>query len=153
VGVVPVLRRLSKRREVSSVVAVTPEGRLCARHVLGAVDSAVLIAALRQFRRQLAGPLLLVWDRLAVHRSQAVRAFLAAHPADYTVVPLPPYAPELNPEEQCNAVVKRELANALPRSIEELRTLARRGFQRLRRRPDTIRHFFQHAGLYVNPAA
>ena len=32
-GLTPVLRRVSKRREVSSMVAVTPDGRLYARHV------------------------------------------------------------------------------------------------------------------------
>src|SRR3712207_8481374 len=37
-GATPVLRRLSKRREVSSVVAVTPAGRLYARHVRGSVS-------------------------------------------------------------------------------------------------------------------
>jgi hypothetical protein len=32
-GRTPVLKRLSKRREVASVVAVTPDGRLFARHL------------------------------------------------------------------------------------------------------------------------
>jgi hypothetical protein len=60
-----------------------------------------------------------------------VCAFLASHAADFTEVWLPPpYAPELNTEEQCNAVVKRELANALPGS-DALRALACGSFRRL----------------------
>jgi transposase len=109
--------------------------------------------ALRYFRRRLGTPLIVLWDRLNAHRSAAVQRFLAAHRGDFPVVPLPPYAPELNPEEPCNSVVKRELANALPASITDRRALARRRFRRLQHRPALIRRFFQHAGLDVKPAA
>jgi transposase len=153
VGMVPVLRRVSKRREVSSIVAVTPDGRLYARHVVGTIHGATVIQALRYFRRRIGTPLIVIWDRLNAHRAAVVQRFLVAHGGDFTVVLLPPYAPELNPEEQCNSVVKRELANALPDSIAELRALARRSFRRLQHRPTLIQHFFHHAGLHVEPAA
>ena len=58
------LRRVSKRREVSSIVAVTPDGRLFARHFRGSVSSEEVILALRHFRRGVGAPLLVVWDRL-----------------------------------------------------------------------------------------
>jgi hypothetical protein len=59
------------------------------------------------------------------------------------------YAPELNPEEQCNALVKRAMANALPGSVDDLHRLARREFGRLNRHPEMIVRFFRHAGLSV----
>ena len=77
-GLTPVLRRLSKRREVSSIVAGTPEGRLYARHVRTAISSRCVIRALRFFRRKVGTPLLVVWDRLSTHRSQVTTAFIAA---------------------------------------------------------------------------
>jgi transposase len=145
----PVLRRVSKRREVSSVVAVTPDGRLFARHVRGSVASRTVILALRYFRRKVGTPLLVVWDRLNAHRARATTAFLAAHPQDFAVAYLPAYAPELNPEEPCNALVKRAMENALPASIDDLHRLARREFRRLQRKPCMIVRFFRHAGLSV----
>ena len=145
----PVLRRVSKRREVSSVVAITPGGRLYARHFRTSVSSDTVILALRYFRRKVSTPLLVVWDRLNAHRSRATTAFIAAHPQDYAVAYLPAYAPELNPEEQCNAVVKRAMANALPGSVADLHRLARREFGRLMHRPEMIVTFFRHAGLSV----
>src|ERR687893_1486121 len=104
-GATPLLRRVSKRREVSSIVAVTPDGRLYARHVRGAVSSRTVILALRHFRRQIGTPVLVVWDRLNAHRAGRTAAFLAAHPRDFAVAYLPAYAPELNPEKPCNACV------------------------------------------------
>jgi transposase len=148
-GLTPLLRRVSKRREVSSVVAITPDGRLYARHFRTSVSSETVILALQYFRRQIGTPLLVVWDRLNAHRSQATTDFISAHAQDYAVAYLPAYAPELNPEEQCNAFVKRAMENALPQSVADLHRLARREFARLQRRPEMIVSFFQHAGLSV----
>lgn len=150
-GRTPVVRRVSRRREVSSIVVVTPDGRLYARHHTGTVNTRAVLAALPAFRRQLATPLLIVWDRLNAHRSREVRQFVAAHARDYAVAYLPAYAPELNPEEQANAWVKRAMANALPASITALAALARTSVRRLQHQPALVRHFFQHAGLYVKP--
>ena len=143
------LRRVSKRREVSSIVAITPDGRLYARHFRTSVSSSTVISALRYFRRKIGTPLLVVWDRLNAHRSRATTAFIAAHPQDYAAAYLPAYAPELNPEEQCNACVKRAMENALPGSVADLHRLARREFGRLQQRPELITSFFRHAGLSV----
>jgi transposase len=134
---------------VASIVAITPDGRLSARHFRTSIASATVTSALRSFRRQIGTPLLVVWDRHNAHRSQATTAFIAAHPQDYTVAYLPAYAPELNPEKQCNAFVKRAMENVLPGSVADLHRLARREFVRLQHRPEMIVSFFRHAGLSV----
>jgi transposase len=144
-----VLRRVSKRREVSSIVAVTPDGRLYARHFRGSISSQRVILALRHFRRKVGGPLFVVWDQLNAHRARRTAAFLAAHPRDFAVAFLPAYAPDLNPEEPCNACAKRATENALPDSVADLHRLARREFRRLQHRPELIVGCFRHAGLPV----
>jgi transposase len=153
------VKRVSQRREVSSIVALvaphalhgeaTARARLYARHFRGSIHGEQVLVALRAFRRRVGQPLVVVWDRLNAHRAKAVQAFVAAHPQDYQLEWLPPYAPDLNPEELCNGAVKRALQNAAPASVDELHQAARRGFRRLGRRPDTLRGFFRHAGLCV----
>ena len=147
----PVLRRLSLRREVSSVVAlVAPLGgpaRLYARHVRGTIHGAQVIVALRYFRRRIGRPLVVAWDRSNAHRAGPVLAFVRAHPGDYRLEWLPAYAPELNPEELCHGAVKRQTLNALPGSVDDLHRQARRGFVRLGRCPAVLRGFFRHVGL------
>ncbi len=131
------------------MVAIAPDGRLYARHFRTSVSSDTVILVLQYFRRKLGTPLLVVWDRLTAHRSRATMDFVSTHAQDYAVAYLPAYAPELNPEEQCNALVKRAMENALPQSTADLHRLARREFGRLQRRPEMIVRFFQHAGLSV----
>jgi len=130
-------------------VAITPDGRLYARHFRTPISSRCVILALRFFRRKVGAPLLVVWDRLNAHRSRATMDFVSAHAQDYTAAYLPAYAPELNPEEQCNALVKCAMANALPGSVADLHRLARREFCRLQGQPEMIVSFFRHAGLSV----
>ncbi len=92
----PVLRRMSKRREISSIVAlVAPRGgrpaRLYARHYSRSIHAEEVLDALRYFRRRIGVPLIVVWDRLSAHRARAVQDFLAAHPEDL-------YASVVHPE-------------------------------------------------------
>jgi transposase len=123
------------------------DARLLSRHFIGTVDGPRLLDALAYFERQLDTPLLLVWDRLNTHRSAVTQAWLQAH--DIQNVFLPAYAPELNPEEQCNRHVKHAMLNAVPADVTALLSHARREFRRLGRRPTTLANFFDHAGLPV----
>lgn len=153
-GQPPVLRRISRRREVSTVALLTAPldgqpARLHARHFEGTVDGTRLLTALAYFRRIVGQPLLLVWDRLNTHTSRRTQDWLAARPDDHANAFLPGYAPELNPEEQCNRDVKHALLNALPTDVAAMRAQVRREFQRLGRQPQTLANFFAHAGLHV----
>lgn len=79
-----------------------------------------------------------------------MRDFIARHPEDFHLEQLPGYAPDLNPEESCNSIVKAELRNAVPSSVAELRAQARASFLRLGLRHQTLAAFFRRAGLSLN---
>ncbi|HEX5744918.1 MAG TPA: transposase [Archangium sp.] len=152
VGHPPILRRRDKRREVSSIVALVAPysprpARLYSRHQEGGFTSEDIIAALRYFRRKVGRPLTIVWDGLNQPHSAETLDFVARHPKDFRLERLPGYAPDLNPEEGCNGVVKAELRNATPDSVAELRAQALASFMRLGHRHDVLAAFFHHAGL------
>ena len=122
-------------------------GRCSPRHARGGVSGRGGSGALRHSGRRIGGPLGVVWDRLKARRARRPAAFLARHARDFAVAYLPAYAPDLNPEEPCNAWVKRAMENALPRDVADLGQLVRRAFRRLQHRPDFIIGCFRHAGL------
>jgi DDE superfamily endonuclease len=68
------LRRLSKRRELSTAIALTLSGRICTRHVPQASRGTDMVVALQHVRRHLPGPLLVIWDRSTTHRALVVKA-------------------------------------------------------------------------------
>jgi transposase len=65
----------------------------------GSVDGHAVIAFSRSLRRHLRAPVLLVWDRLPAHLSRLCKDYLTGQRHWLDIEWLPPYAPELNPEE------------------------------------------------------
>jgi transposase len=147
-GQTPILRRVSKRRELSTVIGLTISGKIYKRHFEHPIAAEDILAILQHLQRYIAGSMIIIWDRLSAHRATTVKAYVAAHP-EIEVEWLPPYAPDLNPEEGCHGNVKQHLRNAIPESLSALRAQVDRGFARLRRRPDLLLGFFRHAGLAV----
>jgi len=146
----PILRRVTKeRRAVSTAVGLTIAGEIYQRHSVGGMKSKQVVQAVTHIQRHLPKGFILVWDGGRIHKSNETQAYLAAHP-EIGVEWLPPYAPELNPEEYCHGNVKRRLKNATPASAQEICCLLDRGFARLRRRHDLLLSFFHEAGLSVN---
>ena len=80
-----------------------------------------IVAYLRELHRQLRRPLIVVMDRLNVHR-RAVRELHEAGAPWLHVEWLPPYAPDLNPVEAVWSKSKySDLANFVPDNIDHLR--------------------------------
>lgn len=92
-----------------------------------------LAGFLRQVGRHLGGRIIVVWDNAGQHRGPALRAFLERHPR-FEVVRLPPYCPELNPDEDVWNWVKRDLANLCALDDEDLVRHVRRSLRRMQRR-------------------
>ena len=133
---------------MSTAVALTLSGKIYKRHFEGSVDSQKLIESLDHLRRHTPGKIILIWDRARIHRSKIIKAYLQNHP-EILIEELPPYAPELNPEEYCHGNVKQGLKNARPTDKKEIRSMLDRGFARLRHRPDLLLSFFHAADLSV----
>ena len=148
-GQTPSLRRLSQRRALSTVIGLTLSGTIDKRHVEHPSGAEDILVTLRHWQRYSAGSMIIIWDRLSAHRATTVKEYVAAHP-EIEVEWLPPYAPDLNPEEGCHGNVKQHLRNAIPESLSALRAQVDKGFARLRRRPDLLLGFFRHAGLAVS---
>lgn len=145
----PILRRVEReRRAVSTAVGFTLSGKIYKRHFAGSMKSDQVIESLHHVQRHVPGLIVLIWDRASIHKSRKTQAYLNAHP-EIILEPLPPYAPEVNPEEYCHGNVKQHLRNITPDTVAEMCGSLDREFARLRRRPDMLLNFIHHAGLSV----
>jgi len=87
-----------------------------------------------QLNRQIDGKKLLVWDNLSTHKSVRVKKFFKRH-FEFESIYLPPYCPELNPDEGVwNWTKTKDLANACPESGEILVHLVRGSLRKIQRR-------------------
>ena len=62
----------------------------------------------------------LILDRLKAHRARLTRDWLAEHRSEIEVHYLPPYSPELNPDEGVNADLKQAVPRKAPARSKQL---------------------------------
>ena len=104
-------------------------------------------AFLRQLRRTTGRRLLVVWDRLNVHRTAASHL---SEQASYAFEWLPGYAPDLNPVEMVwNRTKYVELANFIPDDLSDLHFAAAFRLGLMRDEQALLGSFFQHAKLFL----
>jgi transposase len=139
-GETPVLRAPLTHDHLSVISAITPAGQLFTHIQDEARRGPDVVTFLRQLLRQIRGKLLVVWDGAPIHRGQAVKDFLAAGAATRLhLAQLPPYAPDLNPDEGVWNHRKRvELKNRCCPDLDELRWELELAIRRLRRRPHVL---------------
>lgn len=89
---------------------------------------------LRGLSRHIRGRVTVIWDNAGQHRGPAVRSFFSTHER-FAVVPLPPYCPELNPDEDVWSWVKsKDLANLCALDDDDLVRHVRGSLRRMQRR-------------------
>ncbi len=106
-----------------------------------------VVEFLHAIRRSLGRDLIVVLDRLNVHRA-AARRLTERYGRAFAFEWLPAYAPELNPVEQVwNRTKYTDLANFIPEDIEDLQVHIHRSIERTQATPTILRSFFRHAQL------
>lgn len=144
-GRTPVLTVVSRRKSVSFLSTVTNQGKVRFMVLEGPLSAQILIRFLRRLIRDTTRRVFVILDNLNVHKAAKVRAWVAAHGDAIALFYLPPYAPELNPDEYLNGDLKLGVATRAPaRTKPELSTVARSHFRMLQRRPARVRRFFEH---------
>jgi transposase len=141
----PTIRVAHQRVGLGLISAVTNKGELRWMVLDGAVQAPSLIRFLGRLVRDVGRKVFLLLDRLPVHRSAKVRAWLAGREADIAVFYLPSYSPELNPDEGVNGDLKHSLTPKAPaRSKPQLKRRLIGHMRKLSKSPSRIRSFFGH---------
>jgi transposase len=141
----PVVRVCHKRAGLSLLAAVTNKGELRWMVLEGAVTAPRLIRFLQRLIQDARRKVFLILDRLPVHRARQIRDWLARRRAKIEVFYLPPYSPELNPDEGLNADLKQAVTRKAPaRSKPQLKQAAISHMRKLSKMPARIRSLFQH---------
>jgi len=145
----PILKEWRSRDHLSVMSGVTPQGKLYTlvrQTSLTGLDS---VQFLEHLLRETANRLLVIWDGSPIHRGPDVREFLAEDRArKIHLERLPPYAPDLNPDEGLWQHLKHvEMRNLVCLDLEELHLQYHLAIGRVRQKPHLIRSFFTGAGL------
>ena len=124
-GQTPLHRHHLRREKVSTISALTvsPKQRHLGLyfHCLSEAnfDNSAVADFLRQLLKHLRGFVIVIWDNGRCHRGEAIRALLRRC-RRLRLEALPPYAPELNPDEGVWNQTRTALANGRPDNAPQL---------------------------------
>ena len=151
-GQTPILRVPLTRDHLAAISAITPEGKLYMMVQDGTFKGPAIVRFLQHLLRHIPGKLLIIWDGLPAHRSQAVKDFLAQGAAQRIhLEQLPGYAPDLNPDEGIWRYLKYvEMKNLCCQTLDDLRDELRKATVRLRHKTDVILSCFKLARLHLS---
>jgi transposase len=108
-GVKPVQKQGGYRFGVNMVSAINNSGNSRFMLFSGRMNGKKFIEFLRRLVKGQQQKIVLILDNATYHKSALVKAFAEKHAEKIALVFLPPYAPELNPDEYLNNALKQKL--------------------------------------------
>jgi transposase len=144
----PVLRAKSSREKVTVISGVSLDAELFFDLFDHDMTGTEVIRFLERLLEEIEGRVLVVWDNGPIHRCVEVQTFVWLNRDRLGLRRLPPYAPELNPDEGIWDVLKNDkLANFCPKTLEELKSRVEAELQLLKRSPNRVQNAMRQSRL------
>jgi transposase len=156
VGKTPEVSVTGKRGGYNVLSMITADGVLRFSIRDKAIDSDQYVEFLSGLIKARDRPLILIADRARFHHSKHVRNFVRSHRQNIRVYFLPPYSPELNPDEQVwNELKNRTIERKSIKTKSLLRSALYKAMHKLQYQTEKIRSFFElpHTKYAANECA
>ncbi|NLH73379.1 MAG: IS630 family transposase, partial [Verrucomicrobia bacterium] len=142
-GQTPIVLSTGKRFGLNLISAVSPRGLLRFMVVKGKIGSKQVCEFIRRLMHGAKRPIILIFDGSSMHKSKMIKECIESYGGKLEVFYLPPYSPELNPDEQVWDDLKSNgLNRAEIRDEDDLENKCVDHLNRLRGLPKKVRSFF-----------
>jgi transposase len=121
IGNKPTIRKTGSRFKCNILAAISPQGFMNWMVFEDSFTSTKFIAFLGRLMRQTQQKIFLIVDNHSVHRSKRVKVYAKKHKDRLELFYLPPYCPDMNPQELVNQDVKANSNNF--RSLKRIEDL------------------------------
>lgn len=141
-GRTPVVKATGARFGLNMLSAVNALGHFRFMTVEGRVTATVFREFLKRLIAGLDRKVFLIVDGHPTHKAKLVMKFVQENAERIELFFLPPYSPELNPDELVWSHVKRKIAKATTQTKEGLKAAVKSALKKLQRMPDVVTGFF-----------
>jgi transposase len=147
-GQTPIVPATGQRFGMNLISAISPRGDFRFMTVEGRMNAEKFIEFLKRLIHNAPRPVFLIVDRHPSHRAKKVLAFVQSTEGRLRLFFLPPYAPDLNPDEHVwNHLKNHGVGKQAIRSRDQFRKVVLGHMRSLQRLPDLIRSFFRDPRL------
>lgn len=148
IGETPVIRNTGSRFSINMISAISPRGELRFKTIEGTMNTDAFIGFLKALVQDAEKPIFLILDNHPVHHARRVRAYVEGLNGKLKLFFLPPYSPELNPDESVWGYIKyHHVGKKIINSKDQLRNIVYRQLRRLQKLPRLLKSFFGHPDL------
>jgi transposase len=154
-GKTPIVKTTGARFGVNMISAISPKGSMRFMIVDGTMKSEQFCEFLKRLIHNAKNPVFLIVDGHPVHRSGAVKKFVASTEGKLRIFFLPGYSPELNPDELVwNDLKNHDIGKRTITGPDQLKRLVISHMRKLQKTPELIKSFFRepnvcYAAIYV----
>lgn len=143
-GKTPKIRLTGNRGGICVSSAVSPKGRLLFRIEKKTVNADAFIDFLSQIRRQHKNrKVIVIADNAPSHAAKKVNRYAEENKKSFAIYYLPPYSPELNPDEHVWGYLKKnKLKSHMAQSKKELGRITFNSMKSIQMKPSLIKSFF-----------
>jgi transposase len=143
-GQKPVVEGTGKRFRCNMISSITNQGTLRFKVFEGSFNISVFQDFLKRLIKSSKNKVFLILDRHPVHRSKTISKWAEANKDKIEIFFLPPYSPELNPDEYLNNDVKSNaVGRRRPSTKEELIANIRNYLQSTQKQPFIVKGYFK----------
>jgi len=144
-GRTPIVSSTGARFGLNLISAVSAQGECRFMVTDGRVGAKVFIDFLRRLIYNAERPIFLIVDGHPAHKAKIVKKFLQEHEEKLRLFYLPPYSPELNPDERVwNDLKNNSIGRKVITSREDLKNEVISDLRSIQKSPDRIRGYFQN---------
>lgn len=143
VGKTPVVKDSGDRFSVNLVSAVSARGAMHFAVIDGKMSTDKFIEFLISLRDDNRGPIIVIADNASYHSSKGVKEFVESTDGEITLAHLPPYSPELNPDEQVWNHAKSRLGRLFIDGKDAMRIAVVSIMQSIQQEISLIKSFFR----------
>jgi transposase len=142
-GKTPVVKTSGQRQKINAISAVNAKGAFWYKVYSGMFTAALFIVMLKDLIKGRKKPIMLIVDGLPVHKAKSVAKYVQSTRGRLELHFLPPYAPDLNPDEFAWNHLKQNGTSKKPlRKNEALRERVERDLAGIKKDRNLVRSFF-----------
>jgi len=148
-GETPIIKLITKNKEnISMISAITNQGKIQWKLYDGSITSERVLEFAKQLIKNWKHKIFLILDNARTHRSILLRDWVKENKEKIELFYLPPYSPELNPDEHVNSDVKYGVGSKHPaRTKEELSKTTDEHMNMLKKNPERIKSYFHDSNI------
>jgi len=151
-GKTPVLRMQAKRLSLNIISSISKLGKMRFMTYKKSLNTKVFIKFVSRLCKDVNRKIFVILDNLAVHHSKIFTEWVNKREDKIRVFYLPPFSPELNPDERLNRDLKTHFhSGALVKDKKELRKKIVNQLRKIQKMPSRIKNYFRSD--YVKYAA